>query len=84
MFPTGTIVELNTGEVGIVVEQNAERRLRPQVMLVLDPARKPLAERRVLDLAGYSSDQRDANARWIVSGHDAGAFGLDPNNYFIG
>ena len=30
MFPTGTVVELSTGEVGIVVEQNPIRRLRPR------------------------------------------------------
>ena len=30
MFPTGSVVELNTGEVGIVVEQNRIRRCDPR------------------------------------------------------
>ena len=30
VFPTGTLVELNTGEVGVVVGQNRFRRLRPR------------------------------------------------------
>ncbi len=30
MFPTGSLVELNTGEVAIVIEHNRVRRLRPK------------------------------------------------------
>ncbi len=84
MFPTGSIVETNSGEVGIVVEQNRVRRLRPVVMLVLDAAKQRLAEHRVLDLRRCPSDQRAGDACWIVRGHEAGAFGLDPKNYFVG
>jgi HD-GYP domain-containing protein (c-di-GMP phosphodiesterase class II) len=36
IYPTGTLVELNTGEVGLVLSQNRVRRLRPTIMLVLD------------------------------------------------
>jgi HD-GYP domain-containing protein (c-di-GMP phosphodiesterase class II) len=84
MFPTGSVVELNTGEIGIVVEQNRIRRLRPKVMLVLDANKQPLPEYRTLDLRACPSDQNEANAYWIVRGHETGAFGLDPKNYFIG
>jgi HD-GYP domain-containing protein (c-di-GMP phosphodiesterase class II) len=84
MFPTGSVVEFNTGEVGIVVEQNRVRRLRPKVMLVLDAAKQPLAEYRTLDLRKCPSDQNDSGAYWIVGGHETGAFGLDPKNYFLG
>ena len=83
MFPTGSIVETNSGEVGIVVEQNRVRRLRPVVMLVLDAAKQRLAEHRVLDLRRCPSDQRASDACWIVRGHEPGAFGLDPKNYFV-
>jgi len=84
MFPTGSIVEMNTGEVGIVVEQNRIRRLRPKVMVVLDAEQKPLREYRTVDLRRLPSDEHEANALWIVRGHETGAFGLDPKNYFIG
>jgi HD-GYP domain-containing protein (c-di-GMP phosphodiesterase class II) len=84
MFPTGSLVELNTGEVGIVVEQNRIRRLRPKVMLVLNAEKQPLAKPRTLDLRKCPSDQTDEHAHWIVKGHETGAFGLDPKNYFIG
>lgn len=35
-YPTGSLVELNTGEVGIVLQQNKISRLRPKIMLVLN------------------------------------------------
>lgn len=84
MFPTGSVVEMNTGEVGIVVEQNRIRRLRPKVLLVLDADKQPLREFRSLDLRQCPSDPSERNASWIVRGHETGAFGLDPKNYFIG
>jgi predicted SpoU family rRNA methylase len=84
MFPTGSVVELNSGEIGIVVEQNRIRRLRPKVMVVLGPDKAPLPEFRTVDLRKCPSDQNDAGACWIVRGHETGAFGLDPKNYFIG
>ena len=42
VYPIGSAVELNTGEVGIVLTQNPLRRLQPSVMLVLDRDRKQL------------------------------------------
>lgn len=82
MFPTGTIVELNSGEVGIVIEQNRIRRLRPKIMLVLDQGKQPLASGKIIDLKKLPSDENQRRARWIVQGHEAGAFGLDPEDYF--
>src|SRR5690606_28859276 len=76
MFPTGSVVEMNTGEVGIVVEQNRIRRLRPKVLLVLDADKQPLREFRSLDLRQCPSDPSERNASWIVRGHETGAFGL--------
>lgn len=51
LYPTGTLVELSTGEVGVVVEQNFERRLKPKVMLVLNAVKEPLAKPQLFDLA---------------------------------
>lgn len=84
MFPTGSVVEMNTGELGIVIEQNRVRRLRPKVLLVLGPDKQPLQEYRTIDLRKLPSDQNARNARWIARGHESGAFGLDPKNFFIG
>lgn len=51
LYPTGTLVELNTGEVAVVVEQNFQRRLKPRVMIVLDAYKNLLSEPVFLDMA---------------------------------
>ena len=51
LYPTGTLVELSTGEVAVVVEQNFERRLKPKVIVVLDSLKQELAETVLLDLS---------------------------------
>jgi HD-GYP domain-containing protein (c-di-GMP phosphodiesterase class II) len=50
-FPVGSIVELNSGEIGVVVAQNAEHRLQPKVMVVRDPQGQPLRPQKFLNLA---------------------------------
>lgn len=51
VFPVGSVVELNSGEVGIVISQNAAKRLQPRVMVVRDTAGNPLRPQKLLDLS---------------------------------
>ncbi len=83
MFPTGSLVELNTGEIGIVIEQNRVRRLRPKLMVLLGRDKQPLEEHKTLDLRRSPSDESNPKSYWIVAGHKAGAFGIDPKDYFV-
>ena len=50
VFPVGSVVELNSGEVGIVITQNLVRRLKPRVMIVLDSKGQPMRPHKILDL----------------------------------
>jgi HD-GYP domain-containing protein (c-di-GMP phosphodiesterase class II) len=50
IYPVGSTVELNTGEIGIVIAQNLARRLQPRVMVVLDAGGKPIRPQVILDL----------------------------------
>jgi cyclic di-GMP phosphodiesterase len=50
VFPVGSVVELNSGEVGIVITQNLVRRLKPRVMVVLDTKGNPMRPHKILDL----------------------------------
>jgi len=50
-FPVGSVVELNSGEVGIVISQNTEKRLQPRVVVVRDAKGAPLRPQVMLDLA---------------------------------
>jgi HD-GYP domain-containing protein (c-di-GMP phosphodiesterase class II) len=50
IFPLGSIVELNSGEMGIVIAQNTERRLQPRVMVIRDASGAELKPQKLLDL----------------------------------
>ncbi|GAA6153530.1 HD-GYP domain-containing protein [Pseudoteredinibacter isoporae] len=79
LFPTGSLVELNTGEVGIVVKQNDIRRLKPEVVIVLDKFKRKLDALRLIDL---SSDDI-GNISWIVQGLRPGSYDVNSEEYFI-
>jgi HD-GYP domain-containing protein (c-di-GMP phosphodiesterase class II) len=51
IFPLGSVVELNSGEIGIVIAQNLEKRLQPRVMVIRDAAGNPLKPQKLLDLS---------------------------------
>jgi HD-GYP domain-containing protein (c-di-GMP phosphodiesterase class II) len=50
IYPVGGAVELNTGEVAIVIAQNLVRRLQPRVMVILDAQWNPIHPQKILDL----------------------------------
>lgn len=58
LYPTGTLVELNTGEVAVVVEQNFERRLKPKVMVVTDAYKSKLEQPVFIDLEKDDKDKQ--------------------------
>jgi HD-GYP domain-containing protein (c-di-GMP phosphodiesterase class II) len=53
-YPTGSLVELSSGETGVVVSQNPSLRLKPNVALLLDPNKKPYDSHPVVSLVNYS------------------------------
>jgi hypothetical protein len=74
-------VELNTGEVAIVIRQNRARRLKPEVVVVLDAAKRRKEVLGLIDLA--NQDQRAEGERWIARELLAGAYGVNSEEYFI-
>lgn len=76
VYPTGSLVELNTGEVGTVVEVNGLRRLRPSIVLLLDKNKEPLSEYVAMDLS--QMDRRISVSRGLMSG----AYGIDMSQLF--
>ena len=83
MFPTGSIVELNTGDVGVVVQQNPTRRLRPKVVLILRADKTRRNELAVIDLAKYQNGRSGEPTVWIAAELQSGAHGIQPDDYFI-
>lgn len=70
LYPTGTQVELSTGEVAVVVEQTYQRRLKPKVMLVLDRDKRPLAKGRLFDMAADDDRRQKLIERGRLSPDD--------------
>lgn len=83
VFPVGSLVELNTGEVGMVVAQNRVRRLRPKLILLLDRDKRPLDVFPIVDLRNETSTTVGQKQVWIERGLAPGAFGIDPTEYYL-
>jgi HD-GYP domain-containing protein (c-di-GMP phosphodiesterase class II) len=81
LFPTGTLIELNTGEVGIVVTQNDTRRLKPEVVIVLDADKEKLEKLKIVDLANQRVSTQ--GERWISRELLPGTYGVSSEEYFI-
>jgi len=77
LYPTGSLVELSTGEVGAVVAVNGLRRLRPSVVLLLDKNKEPLPEFIQMDLSQTSKEIT------VSHGLKSGAYGIDMNQLFL-
>ena len=74
VFPVGTLVELHTGEVGLVLEKHPHLHLRPKVV-VLRSSNKTPCEPRYLDLSQLTVDA-DGTPYRISSGIPDGSYGL--------
>ena len=79
LFPIGTLVRLNTEEVGVVTQTHPEDPFRPQVKLVID-ARGDRYETPLLTNT-WDRDDRGAFPRAVVEAVDGPAVGIDPLAY---
>lgn len=82
IYPTGTLVELSTGEVGVITSLNGLKRLRPRVMVLLDSDKRPLAEFREMDLMAETRT-REGKRLDIKRGLPPGSFGIDPEELYL-
>jgi phosphopantetheinyl transferase len=78
IYPQGTIVELNSGEVGIVLGTNQTQRLRPQILIVRNSAKHPTEA--FVDLAEKTIDDKGRPYR-ISHVCKPGDFGINLSHY---
>ncbi len=81
IFPVGSLVELNTGEVGVVIAQNLSKRLLPRVMVIRDAEGNPMMPHKLLDLAKEPKAKKDEPYR-ILGTLEYGAVPFDPDELF--
>ncbi len=76
IFPIGSLVELNTGGIGVVITINRQRRLKPKVALVLQANKEPYAKRLIADLAEHRDRLgRELRIRRVLP---TGSYGINP------
>ncbi len=77
LYPTGSLVELNSGEVGVVLELNQQKRLCPTIMKILDSNKQPLKKFQTLDLSAITGGNLKVHRALPY-----GAFGIQLNKLF--
>ncbi len=82
MFPVGSLVELNTGEVAIVLTHNRTQRLLPSIMIICDAKKKPYENPVTLDLR--SAKQSPTGVQYAIAKDlPQGAYGIDAKKYYL-
>jgi len=80
VFPVGSLVELSSGEVAVVVRQSKVRRLKPRVLVICGSDRIPALSPSTLDLLYQPTGSEPLH---IVRGLPTGAYGLDTREYYL-
>lgn len=82
IYPVGTIVELNDGQVGVIIAQHKVWRLRPKIMLLLDKNKNYYDNFDVIDLYIHENDEDDDSLE-IVKSIEPGMYGIDPEQFYL-
>jgi HD-GYP domain-containing protein (c-di-GMP phosphodiesterase class II) len=82
IYPVGALVELNSGDIGIVIAQNMVRRLLPRVMVVIDAKGNRLNPQLILDLSRDPMASADTPYR-IKRTLEKGSVAIDASEFFI-
>ena len=79
LYPIGTLVELSTGEVGVVIQQNRVQRSRPRIVVMLDAEKQQVRSYRIIDLR----EKANASLR-VAKALPHNAYGLSAHDYYLG
>lgn len=82
LYPAGTLVELNSGEIAVVIAQNRVRRMQPRVLVLLCADKTPNHHPPTLDLL-YSPLTPAGEPYRILRALPTGAHGIDPSEFYL-
>lgn len=82
MYPVSSLVELNTGEVAVVIQQNQVRRLLPRLMLLLDTNKVRYDAPVILNLLN-NPNTPSGEAYKIITSLAPDSYGLNPNDFYL-
>lgn len=84
VFPVGSLVELNSGEIGVVVAHNRIRRLEPKVLMLSTTDKTPLPQPVERDLHQESRRKSSGTKPLrITRGLQAGAYGFKLRDFYL-
>ena len=85
VFPVGSLVELSSGEVAVVLAHNRVRRLEPRVLVLSTTDKRPLDTPLQRDLYQESKNARGRQTRplRIMRGLPAGTYGFKLQDYYL-
>jgi len=79
IYPVGSVVELNTGEIAVVAALNRLQRLKPRVVLVRRADKTPYLEKPITNIAGrLTLEGRPCEVERVL---DPAACGIEPSRY---
>lgn len=81
VYPTGSLVELSSGEVAVVTAQNSARRLMPNITVLTHPDKTVNPAFRQVDL--WRQPENDGPRLTIHRALQPGAYGLDLAEFFL-
>ncbi len=82
MFPVGSLVELNTGEVAIVLTHNRTQRFLPSIMIICDAKKKSYENPMTIDLRLAKSGPGGIQYA-ITKDLPQGAYGIDAKKFYL-
>ncbi len=80
LYPAGTLVELNTGEVAIVISESRSRRLRPKVLLLTDANKMRRDKFKSFDM--MAEEMSEGDDVFIEQSLLPGSYGIDPESIY--
>ncbi|MFQ5455683.1 MAG: HD-GYP domain-containing protein [Nitrospirota bacterium] len=80
IFPVGSLVELDTGDIGIVIAVNHKELLQPRVKLIFNRKMIRYQKTIIVDLSEKKSDGSDYQIK-VVNTLNPRDMGIDPDKY---
>ncbi|HEY0634091.1 MAG TPA: DUF3391 domain-containing protein [Gammaproteobacteria bacterium] len=82
IYPVGSLVELESGEVGIVVSSQPGEHLYPRLMMVRGPDKRPYEPPRLISLAMFANggEEKKYAIRQVLP---PDAYGVDMRSYLL-
>ncbi len=83
VFPIGSLVELNSGHVAIVIQHNPLRRLEPRILLVTHKDKTRRTPPMQIDMFKHNARSKRRNLQ-IRKGLTDGSYGIDARDFYFG